>query len=273
MNKLWNIKAWLSGLILILLMGIPGLSHAQASAFCRIPNRILNHGEKLNFKVYYNAGFVWVPAGEANFTTRKTTLEGKPVYHVVGDGATYSSYDAFFKVRDKYQTWIDANSLLPLKFDRRVREGSYSKDNTILFNHLNNTAVSKGSTYQTAPCVQDVLSAIFYARNLDYSRYKVGDKIPFKMFLDNEIYSLYIRYLGKETIKTRYGTFKTIKLAPLLIQGTLFKGGEDMRIWVTDDQNHIPVRVNSPILVGSIKVDMMHYQNLKYPLTALVKRR
>jgi hypothetical protein len=116
-----------------------------------------------------------------------------------------------------------------------------------------------------------VLSAIYFARNIDYNQYKEGDKIPFNMFLDDKVYPLYIRYVGKEKIKTRYGTYNTIKIVPLLIEGTIFKGGEKMMVWVTDDNNHIPVRVNSPILVGSIKVDLFEYKNLKNPLSSLVK--
>jgi hypothetical protein len=91
------------------------------------------------------------------------------------------------------------------------------------------------------------------------------------MFLDNEVYGMYIRYLGKETVKTKYGKFKAIKFKPLLIKGTIFEGGEKMTVWVTDDDNRIPVRIESPIVVGKVKVDMMSSKNLRYPLTSLVK--
>ncbi|MFN7273679.1 MAG: DUF3108 domain-containing protein, partial [Bacteroidota bacterium] len=100
-----------------------------------------------------------------------------------------------------------------------------------------------------------------------------GDKIPFAMFLDNEVFNLYIKYLGKEVIKTKYGTFNAIKFRPLLVKGTLFEGGEKMTVWVSDDNNHIPLRVESPIVVGSIKADMMGYSNLRYPLSSLINLR
>ena len=92
------------------------------------------------------------------------------------------------------------------------------------------------------------------------------------MFLDNEVYDMYIRYVGRETIKTKYGKFKAIKIKPLLIKGTIFEGGEKMTVWVTDDPNHIPVRIESPIVVGKVKVDMMGYENLRHPLTSLIKQ-
>ena len=93
------------------------------------------------------------------------------------------------------------------------------------------------------------------------------------MFLDNQVYSIYIRYIGKETIKTRYGKFQAIKFKPLLIKGTIFEGGEKMDVWIADDANHVPLRVESPISVGSMKVDMMDFHNLRWPLTSMITRR
>ena len=84
---------------------------------------------------------------------------------------------------------------------------------------------------------------------------------------------MYIRYLGKESIKTRYGKFNAIKFKPLLLKGTIFEGGEKMTVWVSDDANKIPVRIESPISVGSVKVDMISYGNLRYPLSSLVNVR
>ena len=102
---------------------------------------------------------------------------------------------------------------------------------------------------------------------------KPGDKIPFSMFLDNQVYDLYIRYVGKETIKTKYGKFRAIKIKPLLIKGTIFEGGEKMTVWISDDANHIPVRVESPISVGSVKVDMMDFKNRRTPMSSLISPR
>ncbi|MFT4061363.1 MAG: DUF3108 domain-containing protein [Edaphocola sp.] len=243
------------------------------NGFCGVANKCLNHGEKLNFKVYYNLGAVWVGAGEANFTTKEEQLNGHPVYHIVGNGATYKSYDWIFKVRDKYETFIDMNTLLPLKFLRSVSEGDYHFTNNVTFDQTAHKAYSDKKIFAVPDCVQDVLSAIFYARNIDYDKYAAGTKIPFGMFLDNEVFGLYIRYHGKETVNTKYGTFRAIKISPLLIKGTIFEGGEKMTIWVSDDANHIPLRVDSPILVGSIKVDMMGCNNLKHPLSSLVKKK
>ena len=241
--------------------------------FCGVKNTAFQYNEQLTFRVYYTLWGVYIGAGEANFTTSIEQLNGHTVYHIIGDGKTYSFYDNFFKVRDKYETYIDTGTLQPFKFIRNVDEGGYKIYENVSFNKTTNTAVTNKGVYKVPGCVQDVLSAIYYARNIDFSKLKPDDKIPFSMFLDNEVYNLYIRYLGKEIIKTKYGKFKAIKFKPLLIKGTIFEGGEKMTVWVSDDANHIPLRVESPISVGSVKVDMMDFRNRRSPLSSLMDVR
>jgi len=241
--------------------------------FCNTENKCIQSGETLKFKVFYNLGALWVGAGEADFITRQSTLNGRSVFHITGSGSTYPSYDWIFRVRDKYETYVDVNTLLPQQFIRNVDEGGYKFSNNVVFNHAQRKAYSNKKAFEVPSCVQDVLSAIYFARNIDYSKYKPGSKIPFSMFLDDNVYDLYIRYVGRETITTKYGTFKAIRITPLLIKGTIFKGGENMVVWVSDDDNHIPLRVHSPILVGSVKVDLMGYSNLRFPLQSLIQKK
>ncbi|HRO42038.1 MAG TPA: DUF3108 domain-containing protein [Flavipsychrobacter sp.] len=249
------------------------LTATAQNEFCGLKNISFQEGEKLAFKVYYNMGRIWVGAGEAVFTTRLATLNGRKVYHVVGDGKTYKSYDWIYKVRDKYESYIDVETMLPLKFVRNVNEGGFQIYNSVQFDQNSHRAVSTNGVFNVPKCIQDVLSSIYYARNIDYNKYQPGAKIPFTMFLDDNVYQLYIRYLGKERITTRYGTFNAIKIRPLLIEGTIFKGGEKMTVWVSDDNNHVPVRVDSPILVGSIKVDLIGHEKLRHAFTSFLKAR
>lgn len=247
-------------------------SHAQDN-FCGTKNTSFKSGESLTLKVFYNLGAAFIGAGEAVINCTLDKYNGKDVYHIVGDGRTYRTYDWIFKVRDKYETYIDTATMLPVRFIRNVNEGGYKIYNNVSFNREAASATSTNGTFKVPPCIQDVISAIYYARNIDFSKYKPGDKIPFSMFLDDEVYDIYIRYMGKEEVDTRFGKFRAIKFKPLLIKGNTFKGGEDMTVWVSDDGNKIPLRIDSPISVGSIKVDMINYANLRYDLTSLVKKR
>jgi hypothetical protein len=248
-------------------------SFAQKSEFCGIKNTAFLEGEKVVMKVFYNAMGAYIGAGEATFTTALSRFNGKNVFHCVGEGKTYPFFDKFFKVRDRYESYIDMETLSPYKFLRNVEEGGIKIYNNVTFNQAANTAVSTNGVFKITPCMQDVVSAVYYARNINWDKYNPGDKIPFDMFLDDEIYHLYIRYIGKEKVKTQYGKFNAIKFKPLLIKGTIFEGGEKLSAWVSDDPNHLLLRVESPISVGSVKIDMMSYSGLRYPLTSLVSFR
>lgn len=248
-----------------------GETHYQDS--CSIKNISFKAGEKVTLAVNYAVAGVYVNAGTATFTTTLETLNNKPVYHIVGDGKTNSSYDWIYKVRDRYESYVDTATMQPLKFIRNVNEGGYKKYQNVTFNKNANTAVTNEGVFKVPACVQDVVSAVFYARNVDFTKLQPNDKIAFDMFLDNEVFNMYIRFLGRETIKTKYGKFRAIKFKPLLLKGTIFEGGENMTVWVTDDENKVPVRIESPISVGKVKIDMMAYENLRYPMSALIKRR
>ena len=238
--------------------------------FCGIKNTTFIAEEKVTMKIFYSTLGMYIGAGEAVFNTTLERYNGKAVYHCIGDGKTYSFFDNFFKVRDRYETYIDTLTMLPYKFVRNVNEGGYKTYNNVTFNQDANTAVSTNGAFKVSNCIQDVISSVYYARNINFDKYKAGDKINFDLFLDDEVYHMYIRYIGKEKVRTRFGKYNAIRIKPLLIKGTIFEGGENMNAWFSDDPNHVLLRVESPISVGSIKVDLMKYSNLRYPLTSLI---
>ena len=222
--------------------------------------------EKISYNVYYNVIGLYVHAGSATFTTASDKWQNEDVYHVVGEGSTNPKYDWIFKVRDRYESYFTTTDLQPVKFVRNINEGNYKKHEEITFNRKTNTAITNDGVFATPEKVQDIVSALYYLRNINYDQYQPGDKIPFSMFLDNKVYNMYIHYIGKETIKTKFGKFNTIKIKPLLLQGNVFDGGEKMTAWITDDSNHILLRLESPISVGKVKIDLMGYENLRYPI-------
>lgn len=244
--------------------------NAGGDDFCGVKNTAFQSGENITYHIYYTLAGIYVMGGEASFNVTIEQLGGRPVYHVIGQGKTNSFFDGFFKVRDRYESYIDTASLQPLKFIRKIEEGKFKKSETVKFNKDANTATSANGTYEVSNCVQDVMSTVYYARNINFNKYKINDKIPFDLFVDDEIYHLYIRYLGKEKVRTKFGKFNAIKFKPLLVKGNSFAGGEQMTVWVTDDVNHLPIRIESGISVGSIKVDMMNYRGLRHTMSAFI---
>lgn len=258
--------------LLILFLTVTAGSMAQPKHDqCSVTNKAFQAGEKLTYQIAFKWGPVWLSAGEASFTLESTTYNNKPGYHAIGYGETYKSYDWFFKVRDKYESYIDPVTLQPQKFIRNVYEGGYTIYNNVTFKHSEGKATSTNGTFDVPNCIQDVLSAVYYARCIDFSKYKVNDIIPVTIFLDDSIYPLYIRYIGKQELKTKTGTYRCIVFKPLLIQGTIFKGGEQMTVYVTDDENKIPVRVASPILIGEILAELIDTKGLRNNATAKLK--
>jgi len=256
--------------IILLILALSGMQPLKAQ-HSYMPTAAFQDGERITFTVFYNVIGIYVNAGTAVFSTNLEKYNNTNAYHVVAEGTTNHKYDWIFKVRDRYESYFDAEQYRSLRFVRNINEGDFSHSEDIVFNRNNNTAYTNKKTYKLSHNVMDVINAVYYARNIDYNAYKPGDKIAVPIFLDGEVYNTYIRYEGKEVVKTKYGKFKAIRLKPMLIKGAVFSdGGEKMTLWVTDDANHIPVRAESPISVGSVKVDMMNYSNIRYPLSSLI---
>ena len=246
------------------------ISHAQ----CKIDTKAFAPGEVVTYNAYYNWGFIWLHAGEVEFKVTAKKYEGRDVYHLYTFGTSYKSYDWIFKIREKYQAYIDIETQLPLWYERDVTEDRYTAFEDYKFDYKNNlihTYVQKRQnpgvtgTLPLTPCLFDVLSAVYFFRSVDFSKYSVGEKIPVHIILDSETYNLHIHYLGKEDVKTRdKKLYKCIKFSVKLVEGTIFKGDEDALIWVTDDKNKIPVMVEAHILVGSVKAILTDAKGLKY---------
>ena len=248
---------------------------------CGVTNTTFNPNEKLRYQAYYNWNFVWVKAGYVDFSTQETTYAGQPSYLLKAVGRTHSSHDHFYRVRDYYQSYVDKNTMKPIKYLRNTNQGGYTTYEELRFDHnAGKVASKKGKTKETAKdkeftvggCMHDVVSILYYVRNLDFSKYEKGDKIPIQVFFEEKYYDLYVKYLGIETVKVkRQGKFRCHKVSPLLIAGDIFKETNRMVVWITDDENKIPVMIETPVRVGSIKATIAGSENLKYPVKAKVK--
>lgn len=234
--------------------------------------------EKLVYSISYNWGFIWLNAGEVYFKTDSLVSNNRTVYFFDSYGATFPDYDWIFKVRDRYQSYVDKETFKPLKFERVVYEGGTKIYNKYLYDSKNkkiytvfenNTTPRYNDTLNYPDCSFDVLTLLYYCRNIDFSKFTYDSKIPLTLIIDNEIHNVYLRYLGKEQIKSRDGQhYNCIKFRPKLVDGTIFKGGEDMTVWVTDDNNKIPIYVEAKIMIGSIKVYLTEAKGLIHPLTS-----
>ncbi len=228
--------------------------------------------EKVYYRAVYNWGFIWVNAGDVVFEVKDTIYNGKNCFHFKSLGRSLKQYDWFYKVRERFESIVGKDSLKPYWFLRDSYEGDYIAYNSYHFDYSSNSLKissytserdSKQDILPLRPLTFDVLSAIYYCRNINFSSLVINQKIPLTMAIDNQIYNLYIRFLGRETITVHDGkTFKTFKFSVMLVAGTIFKGREDLVVWVTDDNYHIPVLVEAKILVGSVKAVLVGAEGL-----------
>ncbi|TAL59399.1 MAG: DUF3108 domain-containing protein [Bacteroidetes bacterium] len=239
---------------------------------CDINNDAFFSGEEIKYEISYNWGLIWLDAGQVTFKVEMAEHKGIPCYKLSGIGGTYPSYDWIYKVRDRFECWVDTTTLKPFRYIRDVKEGGRTFYNECFFNYQKQKAYcvtlekKKSPRMDTVPislCSFDPLTMIYFSRNINYSKYTMNDTIPISLFLDNKIYPLYIRYLGKDKLKMAGKTMSCIKFSPLLVAGTIFKGGEGMKVWATDDMNKIPLHVEAPIMVGTVKANVVSWKGLR----------
>ena len=225
-------------------------------------------GEWLKFRMHY--GFL--NASYATLHVKSAKIDDVPVYHVVGHGETTGFASVFFKVDDTYESYFDMEDGKPYKFVRKIDEGGYTKDVEINFDHENEKAVlndkknNKKLNFDLQDSIQDLLSAFYYLRN-NYEPEDLveGEAIKLKMLFDDDgIFNFKLKYLGKEILKTKFGKIECYKFRPLVQSGRIFKEQEGLSLWVSTDDNRIPVRIQADLAVGAIKADLDAYNGLKH---------
>ena len=230
-----------------------------------VNNDAFKRGELLTFRMHY--GIIEAGIATLGITEEEKEIAGRKTFHVVGLGESRGAFDLFYKVRDRYETYIDDQSIVPWIFLRHVNEGGYKIDQSYVFNHFSEKVnVGNNEMYNIEPNMQDMLSAFYSARNLDLGGAKPGETYSINCFMDKEVWPLKVKFIGRETITTDLGTFKCLKYRPVVQKGRVFKHEEDLNIWITDDKNHIPILGQADVLVGSIKAELKSYKGLANPV-------
>jgi hypothetical protein len=179
-------------------------------------------------------------------------------------------FDFFYKVRDRYQTVIDSAGLFPWRFEQHIREGNYSRDFVAEFDQVNHRATTTGGTYPTVPYVHDIMSAFYFSRTVDYSKFRPGQRVHLQNFYKDSTYTLDVKFKGRQEIEVDAGKFNCIIIEPLAQEGGLFKNDGKIFIWITDDDRKMPVKVSTQVPIGSIDSELTEYRGLNGPLRAKV---
>lgn len=253
---------------LLIFLILPLFVTSQGS-FRKVDNDAFERGEYLKYRVFYDSWLTsWLTAGYGTIEIAPEfeKVDGREAYHIIVHGYSIGLFNLFYKVRDRFESYLDREGLMSLKFIRRTREGSYVRDDDVYFDHRKLEARSTRAVKEITPYVQDMVSAFYYVRTWDFEDAQPDDRYYLDFFLDDSLYHSEIIFLGREKLKTDIGSIDCLKFKPKVATGELFQEQYPMELWVTDDRNKIPVMIRSAVIIGSVRIELISYRGLKWEL-------
>ena len=245
----------------------------QGFEFRNVENNTFNVGEKLKFRVYYDSFISGkVNAGTATLEVKKTNrrFNKREVYHIVGIGKSNAAFDMFFKVRDRFESYMDKEALIPHLFTRKTKEGGYVMEDEVYFDHENGLAKSSRTTKKVQANIQDIISAAYYLRTFDFGDAHIGQNYSVDFYLDDSAYVSVIQFMGREVVETQLGVFNCLAFKPMVATGEVFSNPYPMKLWVTDDENKLPILAKSEVVVGSVKMELIKFSGLQHDMEAKI---
>lgn len=247
--------------IVFALSVIPLTVYTQAGNEPRtVDNKSFKRGEQLNYRVHY--GIIDAGVATVSVLNENKSIGGRDSYHVLGTGSSTGAFNFFFKVRDRYESYIDEKSMCALIFSRHVDEGGFKFTQDQVYDQEYHKVNSNGKEYNIPSYVQDMLSSFYFARNFDYDHEKPGKIDSVITFVDNQVWTLRIKFVKRDTLDSDIGKIRCLVFEPMVQKGRIFKHDDDLQVWISDDVNHVPIRAQANILVGSIKLDLESYSGL-----------
>jgi hypothetical protein len=238
-------------------------------------------GEYARYGAYYNWHFIWFQSGEVEFHADTLQYKQQKAWHLKATGKSFKAYDLLFSVRDTFETYSNFKTFNPIYSNRILNHAKENSVHQYWFDYSSGVITTRikqdknpiyNSTIRVQNNTYDLLATAYNFRKFDFNKLFVGQKVPYWMIIDKEVANLFFRYLGKENVKTRNGqVYRCHKVSVYLLQGDFFPEGEYMKIWFTDDQNHLPVQVETEILIGTVKALLLDTKSIKYPLTSQIK--
>jgi Protein of unknown function (DUF3108) len=240
-------------------------SFVVSDSYRYLPNHAFKAGEYFEYKVKY--GFLSVGEATVDVSPQIYSVNNRPCYRVNIFGRTTGLTD-LFHIRNTYRSYLDTSAILPQKFLMDLQENNYRKEQTITFDHKANAAVREQNkerkSFKLPDNVHDVVSGYYFLRTIDFTKVKIGETVSSNMFFDDEIYNMRVKYNGKGVIRTKYGKINVIKLNPILPKNSMFDGEDAIRIWVSDDKNRVPIKIEVDFSVGGATMELKNYRNTKY---------
>lgn len=235
-------------------------------------NESFSTGEVLNYRVHY--GVINAAEATMEISNNHFFINNRACYKIDIYGRTTGFFDLILRVRDNWGAYVDTTSIIPHKAYRYIQEGKYRKNEVINFNHQEDKAtvlklhketrkLKEKEEYKVPDNILDIVGGYYFLRTLDYSKLKEGDEIEVNGFFDEKVYDLKVKVLGREELKTKLGTFRSIIIAPRLPDNDFFSEGEPVKVWISDDKNKVPLKIKAELAVGALEIDIKEMANLR----------
>ncbi len=233
----------------------------------QIPNSSFGTGERIEYRVHY--GFINAAEAKVEVANSVVRINNRPCYRVNVTGRTVGAFDLVSRVRDQWRSYIDTAAILPQMFQQNIEENKHRKQETLTFNHSSDVVYQddkdrqEKKSYKVPDNVHDVISGYYFLRTMNFDRFTEGQLIEVPTFFSGEVYPMRVRYRGREVIKTKFGKIRVIKLNPVMPNNKLFKGDDSVRIWVSDDDNKVPVKVEVDLWIGALEMDLKSFRGMR----------
>lgn len=235
----------------------------------KVDNKAYTYGEEL----YYDVGYGFITAGEGYFKimNRPKLHNGRKAFDIRFSVRSTGAISWVYKVNDRYDTWMDEEGIFPWYYEENIREGDYRRNNFAIFDQKKNLTYTKKDTTETPDFVHNIVSAFFYYRTLDIKNMKVGTSIVLDQFHEDSVYSLEVKVLAREVVEVPAGTFNTVLIEPLVVDGGLFQSEGSIKIWLTDDDRKIPIKVGTEIPIGFVGAELRSYKGVNGRIDAQIE--
>lgn len=257
----------------IVVVAVALFSFVNEYQYRKLRNTNYKRGERLLYRAHY--GFVNAGYGEVTIHDKLFTVNNRICYRMQAEGKSVGSFDFFIRVRDKWVSYIDTAAIVPQQFYRHIEEGKYRKTETVYYNQMKQSLRVEDKkrkidkNFNVPINVQDLVSGFYYLRNLEMTNLKINDTIRIPAFLEDEIYNLKLVYRGKGKVKNSIGKFYARKFTPIMPENSLFDGEESIRVWISDDKNKIPLKIEADMFIGAVELDLEEFDALRYPLNTI----
>jgi hypothetical protein len=210
----------------------------------------------------YILRFGFIKGGKATITAQKEKLNKQPTIHYHMRGRTTGLVDKIYEVNDVFDTWVDTGTYLPVRSVRSVKEQKYRFYDEVVYDHVNDSLFSLKSGRKKVPDhVNDIVSVFFYIRqNKYFEALLAGEKIQIPVYHGDELFLMHLEYLGIETIDTKIGRKQCYVVSPKVPTGKLLKGSDGLRIYITKDENRLPIYAEFDLVLGTLKCELVSYK-------------